>query len=300
MTDKKSIESRRKLLKSITAGSGAIVAGTSLPKSWSRPVIGSVVLPAHAQTSCTDRDIVNMRTSLDLLNGGDARFSINEFLGGNREFRGSWTGTDTRNVTINDTDTFAGCTVTFTVTAVIDVPPTGAQPTVTSLSWDMTAECTDGNMCTGSDISFVTVGTSGNNQSDIFFDICTDGTECCTQDGILPINNPDCSPSDRNIKMNFADIDEQEILRKVSNLSIESWNYTDREQGVRHIGPMAQDFMASFNVGGSDKVINMVDANGVNLAAIKALNSKLEEKDAQILSLQEQLNKVINKLNKLG
>jgi len=43
--------SRRKLLKSIAAGSGAIVAGKSLPESWSRPVVDSVLLPAHAQTS---------------------------------------------------------------------------------------------------------------------------------------------------------------------------------------------------------------------------------------------------------
>ena len=51
MKDKKSSVSRRKLLKSIAAGSGAIVAGKSLPESWSRPVVGSVMLPAHAQTS---------------------------------------------------------------------------------------------------------------------------------------------------------------------------------------------------------------------------------------------------------
>jgi hypothetical protein len=44
-------ESRRKLLKSIAAGSGAIVAGKSLPESWSRPVVDSVMLPAHAETS---------------------------------------------------------------------------------------------------------------------------------------------------------------------------------------------------------------------------------------------------------
>ena len=47
MSDK----SRRKLLKSIAAGSGAIVAGKSLPESWSKPVVDSVMLPAHAQTS---------------------------------------------------------------------------------------------------------------------------------------------------------------------------------------------------------------------------------------------------------
>lgn len=54
MKDKKSRESRRKLLKSIAAGSGAIVAGKSLPESWSRPVVDSVMLPAHALTSGTN------------------------------------------------------------------------------------------------------------------------------------------------------------------------------------------------------------------------------------------------------
>ena len=47
-------ENRRKLLKSIAAGSGAVIAGKSLPESWSKPVVDSVILPVHAQTSpCT-------------------------------------------------------------------------------------------------------------------------------------------------------------------------------------------------------------------------------------------------------
>jgi hypothetical protein len=50
-----SSESRRKLLKSIAAGSGAIVAGKSLPESWSKPVVDSVMLPAHAQTTQDQR-----------------------------------------------------------------------------------------------------------------------------------------------------------------------------------------------------------------------------------------------------
>ena len=50
MSDK----SRRKLLKSIAAGSGAVVAGKSLPENWTKPVVDSVLLPTHAQTSpCT-------------------------------------------------------------------------------------------------------------------------------------------------------------------------------------------------------------------------------------------------------
>ena len=44
-------EQRRKLLRSIAVGGGAAITGKSLPASWSNPVIGSVVLPAHAQTS---------------------------------------------------------------------------------------------------------------------------------------------------------------------------------------------------------------------------------------------------------
>ncbi len=55
MKEKKgtSRHSRRNLLKSIAAGSGAIAAGKNLPDSWARPVVDAVLLPAHAQTSCT-------------------------------------------------------------------------------------------------------------------------------------------------------------------------------------------------------------------------------------------------------
>jgi hypothetical protein len=44
-------KNRRKALKSIIAGSGAVVAGAHVPSSWRQPIVESVVLPAHAQTS---------------------------------------------------------------------------------------------------------------------------------------------------------------------------------------------------------------------------------------------------------
>ena len=53
MTYKRS--GRRKLLKSAVAGGGAIFGGMSLPQSWSKPVIKSLVLPAHALTSLPDQ-----------------------------------------------------------------------------------------------------------------------------------------------------------------------------------------------------------------------------------------------------
>jgi len=56
MSNENSTDSRRKLLKSIAAGSGAVVAGKSLPESWSKPVIDSVVLPVHAETTTNEND----------------------------------------------------------------------------------------------------------------------------------------------------------------------------------------------------------------------------------------------------
>lgn len=52
---------RRKLLKSIAAGSGVVITGKSLPESWLKPVVSSVILPAHAQTS-TDCPIFTTTT----------------------------------------------------------------------------------------------------------------------------------------------------------------------------------------------------------------------------------------------
>jgi hypothetical protein len=42
---------RRKLLKSVVAGGGAATVAKLMPDQWSRPVVDSVVLPSHAQTS---------------------------------------------------------------------------------------------------------------------------------------------------------------------------------------------------------------------------------------------------------
>ena len=42
---------RRKLIHSIALGGGVIIAGKSIPNSWTKPIIQSVILPAHAQTS---------------------------------------------------------------------------------------------------------------------------------------------------------------------------------------------------------------------------------------------------------
>ena len=44
-------ETRRRLHKALVASTGAVVLGKTLPESWIKPVVDSVVLPAHAGTS---------------------------------------------------------------------------------------------------------------------------------------------------------------------------------------------------------------------------------------------------------
>ncbi len=82
--------------------------------------------------------------------------------------------------------------------------------------------------------------------------------------------------SDRNVKEDFAPVDPRAVLDKVAALPISTWQYIADNPGVRHVGPMAQDFYGAFQVGMDDKHISMVDADGVALAAIQGLNDKVQ------------------------
>jgi len=105
-----------------------------------------------------------------------------------------------------------------------------------------------------------------------------------------------CGSSDRNLKEKFAPIDDQEILERVASLPISRWNFKTDGQ-TRHIGPMAQDFYAAFNVGPDDKHIATVDEGGVALAAIQGLNAKLKEKEAEIAEMKARLEKLEQIIN---
>ncbi len=106
--------------------------------------------------------------------------------------------------------------------------------------------------------------------------------------GNMTINGTLTENSDRNAKNSIVAVDAQSILDKLATLPIAHWQYNDTP-GVRHIGPMAQDFYATFGVGETPTGITAIDRDGVALAAIQALNQKLEEKDALIQQLAERL-----------
>jgi hypothetical protein len=97
--------------------------------------------------------------------------------------------------------------------------------------------------------------------------------------------------SDRNAKAGITPVDVQTVLNKVGNLPISTWTYKNNP-GVKHIGPMAQDFKATFEVGENETSISTIDRDGVALAAIQALNQLLIEKDNKIAELEARLAKI--------
>src|SRR3954462_4491360 len=91
--------------------------------------------------------------------------------------------------------------------------------------------------------------------------------------------------SSRDIKTDFATLDPKEALARVSSLPVSLWSYKT-DQGVRHIGPMAEDFRQSFGLGADDKHIAPSDQAGVALLALQGLNQVVQEKDKEIAELK--------------
>src|SRR4051794_38235814 len=100
--------------------------------------------------------------------------------------------------------------------------------------------------------------------------------------------------SDRNRKMDFASIDGEDLLGRLRSVPVTTWRYRDEEdRTTKHIGPMAQDWHAAFGFTTDDKTINMSDIDGVNLAAIKALEARTTElraKTAEVEQLRSQVS----------
>jgi trimeric autotransporter adhesin len=88
--------------------------------------------------------------------------------------------------------------------------------------------------------------------------------------------------SDRNRKEGFLGLDGEDLLARVRQVPVSTWRYRDEaDRTVRHIGPMAQDWQRAFGFSSDSTTINQGDFDGVNLAAIQAL-------DAQVRALQDE------------
>ena len=96
---------------------------------------------------------------------------------------------------------------------------------------------------------------------------------------------------DRNRKENFIAIDGESVLARLRAIPVLEWNYKGADASVRYIGPMAQDFWQAFRLGGTDSLgINSISIDGVNMAAIQALEKRTSMDQRNIIALQTMLN----------
>lgn len=109
-------------------------------------------------------------------------------------------------------------------------------------------------------------------------------------------------------KDRFEKLDPESVLTKITNLRIEAWHYKNGNE--RHIGPVAEEFVAAFDVGAVDdstdqrdnRYLSTVDVAGVALLAVQELERRTREIEAQhrqIESLQNDIFELREELAKL-
>lgn len=138
---------------------------------------------------------------------------------------------------------------------------------------------------TGADMTFTDAGGDGEYRINID---SSDGQEMSLDAaGNMTISGTLTQGSDRANKIRVVPIDTDEILEKVAALPLSEWTYKgDAAKGVRHIGPMSQDFYAAFGTGANDKGISSIDTAGVTLAAIQSLTKREQALAARIATLE--------------
>jgi len=100
--------------------------------------------------------------------------------------------------------------------------------------------------------------------------------------------------SDSNAKTGVEPVDHRQTLAKLAALPVTQWRYK-HDPSRHYIGPMAQDFHATFGLGEDNRYITTLDTDGVTLSAIKGLAEELQEQQA-LLATQEQQIQSLEKM----
>jgi hypothetical protein len=97
--------------------------------------------------------------------------------------------------------------------------------------------------------------------------------------------------SDSNRKERFIAADAENMLVKIRDMRLGSWNYKGNDK--RHYGPMAQDFYKAFGKDehgeiGNDSTINQANMEGVMMIMLKALEERTANQTNEIALLKKQ------------
>jgi hypothetical protein len=98
--------------------------------------------------------------------------------------------------------------------------------------------------------------------------------------------------SSRTFKENFTPFDGAELLRKISALSVTTYNYKNSTE--KHIGPVAEEFVGAFDTGviresdgkRDDQYLAGSDVAGVALAGVQELLKKIDQLEKRIAELE--------------
>lgn len=141
----------------------------------------------------------------------------------------------------------------------------------------------DGAFVFGDNSTTTSIGATANNQFTAraaggfrFLTNATATTGCTLPPGSGVFN---CT-SDRNAKRQVTPA--RGVLDRLARVPVSTWSYKSEKGGVRHMGPMAQDFRRAFGLGTDDRSIGLLDEAGVSLAAVKELHTKTVRQQRQL------------------
>jgi hypothetical protein len=92
--------------------------------------------------------------------------------------------------------------------------------------------------------------------------------------------------SSRTLKDHFVAVDGEDLLSRMRTVPVNTWSYTAEGAQVKHLGPFAEDFRAAFGLGVDNISIGLLDIDGVNFAAARALEARTTAQAEQIRTLQ--------------
>lgn len=94
--------------------------------------------------------------------------------------------------------------------------------------------------------------------------------------------------------------DPSATLQALASLRLLSWRYRDEPEGIRHVGPTAQEFHAAFGVGGDDRVIDAIDSGGVLMAAVQALAAEVVAQRAELAAQRAEIDRLAAEAGRRG
>ena len=107
------------------------------------------------------------------------------------------------------------------------------------------------------------------------------------ENGNLTLSGVLTEASSALVKENRVDVDAGSVLQALRSIPIQTWNYTQDADAVRHMGPMAQDVYAAFGLGIGEEHLAPLDVNGIALASIQALADRLDAQSEENASLRD-------------